>query len=328
MPVRLFLDIQKINHLYKDGHSAREIGKQLNISHRTVLNRLKESNIERRNNGPSPMIREEIAEKTYKNPEWLYYQYRILGKSQKQIALMCKLAPPNIFYWMRRHNILARTFNDRVRHFRLDSKTRAFLDGLLLGDGCISNATSVSANYTHTEKHKDYLIWLSQQLAGCGIEQVGTIREYTNTFNGHTAQVSRFATHPYSEFLYMRNRWYPDGKKMVPADLIIKPITAFNWYVGDGYLLKRRNQRSTIIFCTECFPENDCLFLIRKLAIKGIKAQLARYRNGFRITLGVDNTIKLLDFIGPCPEEIFPCYGYKWDLTRTKKEWEEDFAYI
>jgi len=102
----------------------------------------------------------------------------------------------------------------------------AFIDGLLLGDGCISpNRHFTSAQYKHSDKHKDYIIWLANKLQNMGFE-MGTIKHY--------AKASQLSTLYYRDLIQIRRCWYPDGNKKVPSDIELRPITLLNWYIGDG----------------------------------------------------------------------------------------------
>ena len=55
MPARLIdLDNDEIRRRYENGESSTEIGKALNVSPNTILNRLRELGITRRRSGPAP----------------------------------------------------------------------------------------------------------------------------------------------------------------------------------------------------------------------------------------------------------------------------------
>lgn len=70
----------------------------------------------------------------------------------------------------------------------------------------------------------------------------------------------------YKEF----NRWYPKGKKVVPKDLRLTPVSALHWYVGDG-----SSGKHELIFSTQSFNAEDNKLLAQLLwKAMGVKAKI------------------------------------------------------
>jgi len=112
-----------------------------------------------------------------------------------------------------------------ANYISLPPEGLAFIDGLLLGDGCIfPNRYFTSAQYKHSDKHPSYIIWLANELENMGFDV---------SFK-HYNRASRLSTLNYRDLMVIRQRWYPEGQKRVPHDINIYPITLFNWYIGDG----------------------------------------------------------------------------------------------
>lgn len=57
------------------------------------------------------------------------------------------------------------------------------------------------------------------------------------------------------QLAHLRKKWYPDGKKLVPRDLILTPRTLLHWYIGDGGV------SSELYLHTQSFPLVDVNFL-------------------------------------------------------------------
>jgi len=172
----------------------------------------------------------------------LYYDKKLSGTD---IAKKYNVTPGAVFIKFRRYGIKRRSLSDaqalKANHIELSSGMIEFIDGLLLGDGCVSCPTQSkkSACYSHTDKHVKYLTWLAMKLLKYNII-TGTIApHFNNTFH--------LKTKFYREFLKIRIRWYPDGKKKVPLDIKITPIVLLNWYIGDGSFRSGKNER--VILC-------------------------------------------------------------------------------
>jgi len=326
------MDSGEIARLYKSGLSADRIGEKLGVSSNTIFRRLNEHGVDRRtpNEINIQHIGIDIANDTYRNKGWLVNQYCRNNMSQEEMAKMCGVNRASILKWMRRHGVDARSVSDqsllRANSVLLCDENTDFIDGLLLGDGCLIRKSNISAKYSHADKHSAYIIWLLDKIESFGISQSGKIRMRETQAMGYRSVAYDFNTKSYIELLDIYKRWYIDGKKRVPQDLCLSKTSCMNWYIGDGCLKisKQRSGRPSIVLYTNGFLKNDVLLLIEKLMEIGICAVRQPSRNTLR--LNHENTLKFLDYIGPCPEPIWHCYGYKWDLTRTKKEWEAEFA--
>lgn len=103
------------------------------------------------------------------------------------------------------------------------------------------------------------------------------------------------------------HRWYPEGKKMVPRDIILTPETIYWWYVGDGCLYKD----GRISFATQGFSRRDVEFLISLEPINRWEPKMYKNRERFIICIPRRYVGELLECIGICQN---PEYAYKWDL--------------
>jgi len=72
---------------------------------------------------------------------------------------------------------------------------------------------------------------------------------------------------PYRELLHLRDKWYKEKKgktiKVVPRDLELTSTTLLFWYLGDGSLIRRRNDETRvphIAFATNGFSKKDVKF--------------------------------------------------------------------
>ena len=103
--------------------------------------------------------------------------------------------------------------------------------------------------------------------------------------------------------------WYPNGKKVVPYNLKLTPVTVRQWYIGDGCLEKNRNSRPRIKLATQSFSELENMYLKKILSELGFKITYSPANNCLFVSpYSVDN---FLAYIGDCPIE---CYKYKWGI--------------
>jgi len=192
----------------------------------------------------------------------------------------------------------------KSNHIKLSKYAIEFLNGELLGDGCLITH-NISAHYQHRTKHKLYLEWLSNKLESYGIEQVGRIYEYENPYKNY-----HYCSRRYVEFKEIYDKWYKNRIKIVPKDIELTPITIRQWYLGDGCLSRYKKYKSIMInLATNSYTFDENVMLIDKLSELGFECY---YRKDNSITISMYSVIDFLDYIGYCPKEIDSIYGYKW----------------
>lgn len=115
-------------------------------------------------------------------------------------------------------------------------------------------------------------------------------------------------------------KWYPNGKKMIPYDIRLTPLTCLYWYLDDGGLRK-----SYIRFCTNGFKEQNIKRIIlpqleqilncKKSEIKIYKFKSNNYTPEIYIPRKFGKIF--LNYIGKCPIKEFE---YKWNLKPYKQK--------
>lgn len=183
------------------------------------------------------------------------------------------------------------------------------IDGLLLGDGCLSKTSKdKNARYEHSCKCKEYIEFIKTELLKHGIDFSNKIYEKPNGYNtGITYQMCSRV----NEFLTMQyNRWYSNGKKIVPQDIAISPISLKHWYIGDGCLDSDKGYLRQIAIAAHSFTYDEREFLVEKLSSIGIDS--SNRKNGL-ICIKKKSIDGFLKYIGQCP---VMCYQYKWDISK------------
>jgi len=330
MANRIELDIDKISELYESGLSCPEISQIVGARPLLISRRLRENGIVMRNNSESHSLKNGtiIGKNTYRNKDWLYNQYHVLEKSQAKIGKEIGTHQVVIHEWMDRLGIPSRSISDsaaiNVSHINYTSELNDVLSGLLLGDGHLASYSNLSARYEHSDKHESYAIYLDKLLNGFGIAKSGKIIKRTGKTSGHEFTSYSITTKNYSELLNEQKRWYENRIKIVPTDIVLSPTVCLHWFIGDGCLSTPNRGRKFIVLYTNGFNNKEVPFLINSLNGVGIKSTHMIKENAIRIN--PDNAIKFLCYIGPAPKEIYCAYGYKWSMTKSKKEWEAKFG--
>jgi len=303
-----------ISEMCDAGLSIEAMGRAIGVSGQTITRRLKEFNLMK------------IEYSTYKNKEWLYWQYHMLKKTQKEIADNMNKPVSVIARSMRNLGVKTRD-RAEVSHMALGNSVAItkdvedMINGGAIGDGYIGSGSNFSAYYSQTNKHKAFTEWLASEFYDLGID--GNIYRVEQERWGKINTAYTFCSLNYSELLAFRNIWYPNGKKIVPDGLEVNPRMMLFWYLGDGYLSSSGKTRP-IGLCTNGFSDDGVDLLVKKLSNIGVYSRRQPARN--TIYINSTNALIFLDIIGKCPDEIWKCMGYKWDLDRLKYEWEAEFC--
>ena len=243
----------------------------------------------------------------YRNREWLEGKYINEKLSTRQIAKLCNANQCTIWKWLHKYNILVRSSSESIHlakanHCDLSQEAIEWINGELLGDGCLKLVSQYSARFTYGSKYPEYIRYVKYTLKSFGIEEIGKIEEYYDKRFGCYSY--NCCSRSYVELLKIYKQWYPEGKKIIPKNLKLTPLTLRQHYIGDGYLNKIGN--SSIQLCTYGFTKLDVKNLLNKIIKLGIKAKVTT-RNAIRIP---SYSVKdFLNYIGDCPVE---CYKYKW----------------
>ena len=182
-------------------------------------------------------------------------------------------------------------------------------NGEFLGDGYMRRFITETASFQYTSKYNEYIKYVSDKLESFGIKRSGRIyKEYHKKYNCHTYH---YESNRYVELLPLYKKWYPKGKKIVPEDIILKPITLRQWYIGDGQLEIRKKHRPRIKLATDGFTIPDVNWLVEQL--NDLNFISTRQPSTNRIYISPRSIKKFLNYIGKCPVE---CYQYKWGIYR------------
>lgn len=221
------------------------------------------------------------------------------------------------------------------------------IDGTLLGDACISISSGKYYNYKHVAKDRLYLEWQSRFLQDHGIKcHIG--------IDNKTTEVHRLGFYINSiknEYLNsLHGRWYRKENerniKVVPNNIKITSTVLLHWYLGDGCLIRAKENRiPRIVLATNNFSKKNIDFLIEKLKNIGLtfysNSSVSGFKKGAKcgyvlISKTNDGTpFRFFKLIGmQCPEKIKECFtgnkgrGSKRHYFKDKWPTEEDWVRI
>jgi len=283
--------------------SAEQISKLFNLTRTAVNYWLRKFNIP---------FHIETEERLYQNKDWLYQKYVEEKLSLSQIGKKINRDITTIYNWLHKFNIPVRSVAEgthliEANHCNLSKQAIEWLNGELLGDGCLYSYSSYSANFIYGSKYLEYIHYISDILKSFGIGGGEIKKKYNKDWDCY---VYHYYSHCYVELLPIRKRWYPDGKKIVPRDVTLTPLTCRQFYIGEGCLSHRKKQRPHIVLATYGFLIEDVEWLKIQLNKLGFKATR---RSQNRIGISSHSTKQFLDYIGKCPVK---CYQYKWEYKK------------
>lgn len=266
------------NYASKD---IKTLSIELGVSTPTIRHWLKKHGAVLRSSAESSRINRGLnALQRFKDAQWLYEQYVVSQKSVDEIATMEKCSNGTISKWLQKHKIKTRqrghTHHIKYgNHFDNKNYIKEVLIGELLGDGSIISPNAYSAVFSINTSNKLYLEWLRQIFISNQL-MTGEISSRENkSFKLKTGEwpiIHRLQTKRYAELLNYRLWFYPDGKKIIPIDIILTPTVVLHWYLGDG------GYRNQIILYTNGFSLHDNNILVDKLNSIGLPFELAETR--------------------------------------------------
>lgn len=165
----------------------------------------------------------------------------------------------------------------------LNQQQKEILTGLLLGDAYLNRNFASQAN-THLTigrsfKDHNFNLWLSEifynMLTPKSITDRYQFDKRTNKFY-HKSDFRTKTCYVLNEY---HSLWYINGKKHIPQNLILSPLTIAIWLCDDGSVIARENGRLNIKFATNGFSEEETIFLSNLLSNRYQESFIAQKTN-------------------------------------------------
>jgi len=145
---------------------------------------------------------------------------------------------------------------------------KAKITGKLLGDGAITKQAGRSARFKFNHTYKDYkwCYYCYNQLAHSIPLSEPKFNKTIDSRLKKGYSLQYYVQSRVSDVIcYLRNRWYPEGKKSLPCDLIQECFTEQTlawWYMDDGHFKIERNIPKKIVLSTDSFTSEENKWLI------------------------------------------------------------------
>lgn len=243
--------------------------------------------------------------------EYLEYQYNSSGLSVKKIADKLCETELAIRRYFNRNKFKTRTVSEAmgllVEDIKLTARELSIIIGCLLGDGSL-RTKKYTAFLRYSCKHKSVLKSLMSELPR--LNWMGPYKRI-KIINGKSQIHWNIDSNSFKSLLNLRHKWYQDGQKIVPRDLILNQLIGYWWHLGDG-------SQSTGIttLCTNGFTTSDVEFLISILPIISKLGYNKRKYPVINIFNQLDR-LNWLEFIGPCKNQS---YNYRWIIRDSSNQ--------
>lgn len=240
--------------------------------------------------------------------------------SKKEICQYFNVSEDVIDRLRKENNFVYNRKEKQYDDYTFSKKQLEVLQGCLLGDGCLNiHKCGKNAKFSYTSKSKEMVEYVYQYFKNLiSSEGIKYLEIYDKRTKKNYSRYSiRTIAHPiFTEIYY---KWYIDGVKHIPKDLVLTPTVCLFWYLGDGSLNNNGNT-ANLNFATHCFNKEE----IESILIKQLKEyhpvllKAGISKNGetqYRLYIHREYIQEFLDYIGSCPVNY---YGYKWDLKPYK----------
>lgn len=191
---------------------------------------------------------------------------------------------------------------------RLTVRQTQLLEGMLLGDAHLERqrgALSARLKVEHSEAQSAYVDW--KYLEWKPWVRTPPRRRVRRNRLGTTSINVGFATLSHDELESMRVRFYRNGRKVVPEDLELTPLSTAVWFMDDGS--RKSNQCRGLYLNTQSFTGEE-VELLRSVMRRdiGLETSVRQQRDGLQIYVPSPSVADLISFVSA---DVLPCMRYK-----------------
>ena len=180
----------------------------------------------------------------------------------------------------------------------LMDKQKAIVIGSLLGDGSMRCKANALLEINHSIKQKAYVDWKYENLRNL-------VSSPPKARRGKGVRIAyRFTTRSLPELTRFYREFYKDGRKILPDNLKLNPLSLAVWFMDDGSKSYR-----AVYFNAQQFDIGSLIKLIKLLKSDfDINARLNKDKKYYRLRITVESVAKLRKIISPY---ILPYFKYK-----------------
>lgn len=243
------------------------------------------------------------------------------GKTITEGATLFGVSKNTIGKWIKSYNLSHRMIQFKGYPQNLTVRQWQIINGNLLGDGSIHKMGWFSFGQKHTRKEyvqfiHDELLPFSRNLYYKKTKRPKRVdgKISHDHWDGTWLYSCRFQTITWQIFKGLRNKWYPDGIKIVPKDITITPLTCAMWFADDG---SNNPKKKSLTIATNSFTKTEVLYLVDLLKELNIKSTAQANNDKHIIAISCRSYFDFVDMIKP--HLPLKCLQYKTDTTGASK---------
>ena len=180
----------------------------------------------------------------------------------------------------------------------LTERQKAIIVGCLLGDGTMRCKTNALLEVNHSIKQSEYVEWKFDELRDL-------VSTKPHKRFGNAGRIAyRFTTKSLPQLTEIYKKFYSAGKKIIPDNFQIHPLSLAVWFMDDGCKSYRALYLNTQKFKV---IEQEKLSAMLKEQF-GITATLNKDKKYYRLRIAVSSVDKFLEIIRPY---LLPMFCYK-----------------
>lgn len=209
-------------------------------------------------------------------------------------------------------------YSNLYKPVEITSSLASFLTGSLLGDGGLE--TTGNARYKETSGNREYSLWKSAFISNYFVARWSE-GDYLSKQTGKTYHRCRLSTGCHPLLTEWRQRWYPDGKKIVCFEDVEHNLDALAlaiWFYDDGNISRSDRDYRAHLYTLAFDPESVeklVLLLRTRFDIECHRERVGKY---FGICMPRRGRDRLIEIISEYP---VPGMGYKLDAPQIKTPW-------
>jgi hypothetical protein len=197
-----------------------------------------------------------------------------------------------------------------IKRLSLSDYQRAVLIGNILGDGHLEpnwSKTNYKLKINHQLKHKDYVMWEYDVFREWVLTEP-KLDKWNNSF--------QFRTISHREITGLRDKFYKDGKKIIPSDIntyLSNPITLAVWFMDDGNAIfvrygEERKLRGYHLNSQSFTPEENLILKKNLFDIYGLSVGVEKNHGNFRIYINKSSVPRFKELVS---KYVIPSLQYK-----------------
>ncbi|MBI2594823.1 MAG: hypothetical protein HYW38_01000 [Candidatus Colwellbacteria bacterium] len=171
----------------------------------------------------------------------------------------------------------------------LSEEQKQVILGCLLGDGYMRKKTNAHLQITHSVKQSEYVDWKYKIFKDLVLTP-------PKQYKGNAGRIGyRFFTRSLPALTLFYNLFYQHGRKVVPVEIILKPLTLAVWFMDDG-----SRSWNSFYLNSQKFDLQSQNNLMKALECMGITSSLHKDKKYLRLHINNKGSIRLKKLIEPC----------------------------